>query len=343
MKPLVSIVILNWNGKKHLATCLRSIEKVTYKPLEVIVVDNASTDRSVEFVQKSFPWVNLMANNTNKGFSGGNNQGIQKSRGPYIFILNNDTEVTPGFLEPLVAACERDKTIGCIQPKLVYASDHTLLNAVGSFLTSTGFLYHYGYRKDTLKAQYNRRMDIYSAKGAAMMLRASALKKVGVFDKDFFIFFEETDLCHRLWLSNFRVVYEPTSLIYHAEAVDTHREFPEFRITYLSFRNRICSFIKNLEPGSLLLMLTALFVVYLALTTYYLIRLQPSLSAAIILSVLWNICELPKTLRKRRDIQQNRIISDSELFTIVKRDPPLVYYYYLFTNLRNWCHEKPMV
>lgn len=340
MNPLVSIVILNWNGKKHISACLRSIGKISYKPIEVIVVDNNSTDGSQDYIRKTFPWTLLIANKVNRGFSGGNNDGIAKSHGKYIFILNNDTLVTKNFLEPLVNAMEKDKTIGCIQPKLVYASDHNILNAVGSFLTSSGFLYHYGYRKEQQKPQYNRQLRIYSAKGAAMMLRKSALETEGSFDEDLFIYFEETDLCHRLWLAGFEVVYEPKSLVYHAEAIDTHREFGEFRITYLSFRNRIASYIKTLELGHLVPMISILLGIYCILCMYYLLRLKPALSKAILLSVLWNAKELPNTIRKRNLIQQKRAKTDDELFRIIKHDPPLVYYYYLFTTLKNFKNEQ---
>lgn len=342
MNPLVSLVILNWNGKKHITACLRSIGEISYKPIEVIVVDNNSTDGSQDYIRKTFPWILLIANKVNRGFSGGNNDGIAKSHGKYIFILNNDTLVTKNFLEQLVEAMEKDITIGCIQPKLIYASDHQLLNAVGSFFTSTGFLYHYGYRKNPTLPQYNRRLFMYSAKGAAMMIRAKALVEVGVFDEDFFIYFEETDLCHRLWLSGFSVVYEPTSVIYHAEAVDTHREFAEFRITYLSFRNRIASFVKTLEIGTLARLLPILLFIYLSLGLYYVLRGKWDQTRAIVLSIGWNIFQLPNTLKKRRIIQKKRQRSDADLFALIKKDPPLIYYYYVFTTLKNYRNEKPI-
>lgn len=342
--PLVSIVILNWNGKKHLARCLRSLAKITYKPVEIIVVDNNSSDGSQGLVKKEFPSVKLIASRKNYGYSGGNNVGIRASRGKYILILNNDTEADMNFLEPLVAACEEDPTIGCIQSKLLYASNHHLLNAVGSFLTSTGFLYHYGYRKPQSRLQYNRRITIYSAKGAAMMLRKSALATVGLFDEDFFIYFEETDLCHRLWLAGYTVVYEPTSVIYHHEAVDTHKQMQEFTITYLSFRNRIASFLMNLNWVQAVKILFVLMVIYVLLTLFYLLTLRPNLAWAIISAILWNAQHIKGTLTKRANVQTRiRRRSDKEIFRSIKRDPAVVYYYYLFTTLKNFRYEKAIV
>ncbi len=342
--PLVSIIILNWNGKKNVIRCLRSFQKITYTHVEIIVVDNNSSDGSPELIKKKFPHVRLITNNKNYGYSGGNNIGIRASKGKYVFILNNDTEVEKNFLQQLVKRCESDTTIGCIQPKLVYATDHNLLNAVGSFLTSSGFLYHYGYRKLSSKAQYNRSLRIYSAKGAAMLIRKSALSKVGLFDEDFFIYFEETDLCHRLWLAGYTVVYEPTSVIYHWEAIDTHKQMQEFTITYLSFRNRISSFLMNLEWGNVVKTLSVLGAIYLCLMIYDLIKFRPRVSWAIFLSIVWNIQHIPLTLKKRENVQRHiRTRSDADLFGTIKRDPPLIYYYYLFTTLKNFRHEKAIV
>ena len=344
MKPLVSIVILNWNGKKHLLKCLASLRKVTYKPLEVIVVDNHSTDDSVLSVKKKFSLVKVVVNSTNRGYSGGNNDGIAVSRGKYVFILNNDTEVEKNFLDPLVALMESDASIACVQPKLVYGDKRTMLNAVGSYFTSTGFLYHYGYRKDARLPQYNERLMIYSAKGAAMMLRKSALDRVGLFDEDFFIYFEETDLCHRLWLAGYKIVYEPVSLIYHYEAVDTHRQMKSSRIMFLSYRNRIASFVKNLSAKSLGRILPVLVLEYMFLTLLYLVQFDWRTALAVVGAIGWNIGKLPAMLAKRTIIQRSlRAVRDEELFDTIWRDPPLGYYYYLFAGLQHFRYEPSLV
>jgi len=335
MRPLVSIVILNWNGKEHLARCLRSLARITYAPVEIIVVDNHSSDGSVAMARKKFPRVLLVENQTNRGFSGGNNDGIRASRGMFIFIFNNDTEVEKSFLEPLVRLMEADSSIGCVQPKLVYGNDHNLLNAVGSYLTSTGFLYHYGYRKDASDPKYNARLTIYSAKGAAMMLRREALDRVGTFDEDFFIYFEETDLCHRLWLSGYKVIYEPKSVIYHYEAVDTHKQMKNSFIMYLSYRNRIASYLKNLSLPSIFRLFPNMSLFYILSCAIY--------PFAVLRALLWNIWMLPNIMNKRRLVQRSRKINDNALFQSIWRDPPLVYYYYLFKSLKYYHNEPSLV
>lgn len=342
MQKKVSVVVLNWNGKKHLKICLESLKLVNYSSLEVIVVDNNSTDGTVEMVEKSYPWVRLVKNKKNVGYAKGNNIGIRESSSEFVFILNNDTKVTQDFIDPLVSLMDSDQKIACVQPKLLYAIKPTILNAVGSFLTSFGFLYHYGYRKKEELSKYNRRMDIYSAKGAAMLLRKTALNKVGLFDEDFFIFFEETDLCHRLWLAGFRIVYEPSSIIFHFEAVDTSKQMRDSRRTYLSLRNRVCSYIKNLETRNLINILIMLSFIYAAFFIHNIFMLRFNLSIAVISSIIWNIKEFPNTLKKRRIIQRKlRKISDDELFRIIKKNPPIKYYYHLFFgNLKDFTNEK---
>lgn len=343
MNALVSIIILNWNGKEHLKKCLKSIKAISYPSYEVIVVDNNSTDGSKEMIEKEFGSVKLIKNQKNLGYAGGNNRGIEESKGKYIFILNNDTEVNKGFLEPLVKVLDSDKSVGCVQPKLVYGDHRDLLNAVGSYLTSTGFLYHYGYRKNADLPMYNRPLSIYSAKGAAMLLRKSALDKVGLFDEDFFIFFEETDLCHRLWLAGYKVKYEPASTIFHYEAVDTSRQMKDFTRNYLSFRNRIASFMINLEFGNMILIFVPLSLIYCFLIIYYAFTLKFSLLLTIPAGLLWNIAVLPNTIKKRSFVQKKlRKMSDKDLFLEIKRNPPLKYYYYLFTTLKNYKDEKPI-
>lgn len=342
MRDKVSIVVLNWNGKDHLKICLDSLKKLSYKPIEVIVVDNNSHDGSPELVEKKYPWVILIQNKKNFGYAKANNIGIKKSSGEFVFILNNDTKVTKNFLEPLVSDMKLDKNIACVQPKLVYATKPATLNAVGSYLTSSGFLYHYGYRKPANLGRYNKKLFIYSAKGAAMLLRKSALNRVGVFDEDFFIFFEETDLCHRLWLSGFKVLYEPSSLVYHYEAVDTGRQMNDYKRNFLSLRNRICSYIKNLETSNLIKILAFLLIIYSLSLIYSLVKLRFEFVFALIMSLLWNVYQLPNTLKKRYTIQLTiRKAKDSDLFKVIRKEPPIRYYYYLFfDNLKNFSNEK---
>ena len=333
--PKVSIIVLNWNGKKFLKNCLDSLQKVIYSHLEIIVVDNNSKDGSQEFVKANYQKVILIENKENYGFAKGNNIGLEASTGDYILILNNDTIVTPNFLYSLIKDFEDNPKIACLQPQIRLSEDEQLLDGVGAFLTFTGFLYHFGYLKDRMEPKYNKRMKIFSAKGACMILRRKAIEKVGLFDEDFFIFFEETDLCFRLWLAGYSVVYEPKSVIYHLGGGDTtaSNSYQYEKRLYMSFRNMLCCYLKNFGTINLLVILPIFIFFQACLAFYYLITLKIKLMITILKAFLWNIINIEETLRKRSIIQHEmRILSDAKLNKEIVLNPGLNYYYYLLTG-----------
>ncbi len=341
--PKVSIIVLNWNGKKFLKNCLDSLQKLTYTSIEIIVVDNNSKDGSLEFVKKNYPKIILVENKENYGFAKGNNIGYKKAKGEYILILNNDTVVTPDFLNPLVETFKKDSHIGCLQPQIRLLENKNMLDGVGAFLTSTGFLYHFGYLKVKNRDIYNKRMKIFSAKGACMLLNRKAIEKVGLFDEDFFIFFEETDLCFRLWLAGFTVVYEPESIIYHIGGADTtsSKSYQVERRAYLSLRNMFCSYLKNFGTINLLVILPIFIFLQVCLVSYYLITLRIKLVITVFKAFLWNIVNIEKTLKKRSIIQHKiRTFSDTKLNEEIIQNPGFNYYYYLLIGKLSFYKDK---
>jgi len=331
LKKKVSIIIPNWNGKRFLKMCLSSLDKLTYPNYEIVVVDNGSKDGSREYVKRYFPFVRLIENKENLGYAGGANLGIKNSFGDYVLILNNDVEVEPNFLTILVERLESSSKIACVQPKICTYDNREILDAVGSFLTSSGFLYHFGRLKKASLSQYNQVREIYSAKGAAMLLRRDVLDRIGLFDDDFFAYFEETDLCHRVWLAGYRVVYEPKAVIYHVVAGTSLKFFVGAPMLYFSLRNRICSFLKNYETFNLIKLLLITLLIYFGMSLVYLATFKFSLVLAVIKAVFWNFKNLPKTLKKRKFVQEKvRRISDEELFKKTMKNPPISYYFYLF-------------
>ena len=329
--PKVSIIVLNWNGKKFLKNCLDSLKKLTYPNLEIIIVDNYSTDGSQAFVKKKYSEFKLLENKKNYGFAEGNNIGFSASTGKYILFLNNDTVATPNFLKPLIEDCENDSEIGCLQPQIRLLNNKNLLDEAGAFMTFTGFLYHYGYRKNHNLEKYNIRKEIFSAKGACILLPRKVLDKVGLFDEDFFIFFEETDLCFRLWLSGYKVVFEPKSIIYHAVGGDTiaSDKYKYERRIYLIFRNTTCSYLKNFGTLNLFTVFPIFVAVQFCVFFYFLIKLRLDLVRAIIRAYWWNISNFNKTLKKRKYIQKSiRKISDKNLNKHIRMNPRLGYFYY---------------
>jgi len=344
--PKISIIVLNWNGKKFLKNCLDSLQKITYSHLEIIVVDNNSTDGSQEFVKTNYQKVILIENKKNYGYAKGNNIGFKASAGDYILILNNDTIVTPNFLVPLIKESENNPTIACLQPQIRLSESKQFLDGVGAFLTFTGFLYHFGYLKDRLQPKYNKKMKIFSAKGACMLLRRKAIEKVGLFDEDFFIFFEETDLCFRLWLAGYCVVYEPKSVIYHLGGGDTtsSNSYQHEKRAYMSYKNMLCCYLKNFGTVNLLIVLPIFVFLQVCLAFYYLITMKIKLMIAVFKAFLWNMVNIERTLKKRSIIQHKmRILPDTKVNKEIFLNPGFSYYYYLLMGKLRFYKDRSYV
>lgn len=304
--PIVSIIIVNWNGGEIFRNCLKSLEKLKFTDYELIIIDNGSNDGTQKLA--------TIQNKDNLGFANGNNQGYQKARGEYVWLLNNDTLVKPDTLTKLVSYMDKHYGVGVIQPKIKIMDKPDFLDNAGSFLTRSGFLEHWGYlQKD--EPEYNKVRDIFSAKGACMLIRREVIAKVGLFDPDFGSYFEESDFCWRVWLSGFKVQYYPDSEIYHKIGFTSKRLDP-IGINYASFRNRLCSLIKNLEFKNFYIIAVHIFLIN-ALAIYYLLRLQPAKSIMVWRAIGWNISHLTDTLKKRRKIQEERNKTDSEIFKTI--------------------------
>lgn len=341
-RSLVSIVIVNWNGKRWLQRCLPSLSKVTYKAIEWVIVDNASTDGSQEWIQKHYPTAILIKNKKNVGFSQGNNIGFKKTKGKYILFLNNDTTVETSFIEELLKPFERDPTIGGVQSKIILMDDHTRVDSIGAFLTPTGFLFHNHLGKKDNK-YLNKEIELYTAKGASMMFRREVLKKVSmhgwVFDPVYFAYFEETDLCHRVWLAGYRIVYAYKAVIYHKLAASSSQLISSW-VQFNSYKNRINSYLKNLGIFSLFFILPIhLFLCHILVIVFF-IKGNTSWAIAIFKAVWWNVFQLQKTLRYRKFVQMKiRSRADSTFFPSIVKYPSMAFYVNFLTKfLRVYTH-----
>lgn len=334
--PKVSIIILNWNGKKFLYTCLSSLKKLTYKSVEVVLVDNNSSDDSVLYVKKNFPWVKLVANKTNDGFAKGNNIGVSHSTGEYVLFLNNDTKVEPRFLDVLMQDFIKDPSLGCIQPQMRGLADPNLLDEAGAYITPNGFLYHYGYRKSYRAPQYRKPRIIYSAKGACMIMSRKLFDQVGRFDEDFFIFFEETDLCHRVWLSGYKVIYEPRSSIFHLAGGDTTDKYSYARRIYLTIKNMNMSFLQNFGALSLCTLYAAFLGTQVALLGYFSMTGKFYIVKEIFRAWSWIFSHMGIIMKKRKKIQKWRILTDVQIKPFTFYNPGLYYYYCLLFHAQKF-------
>lgn len=336
-KPLVSIILVNWNGKEHLKTCLRSLGKVTHPSYETILVDNASTDGSLGWVRSTYPDIRIVPNNRNLGFAGGNNSGLSPARGKYILLLNTDTIVDKTFLQPLVNVLEQDPSIGVVQPKVLLASDSTKIDSVGSFFLPNGLLYHYGREKNGKMPIYNIPMDIFSAKGVCMLIRREIIDRIGLFDKDFFSYFEETDFCMRVWLAGFRVRYEPSANIVHFGGATSSKQ-PKPFILFHASKNVLCTYLKNLS------FFYALRVIPIIMGLYGLWCIANICTGkfanvwAIVHAFIWNTVQMRNTLRKRETVQKHiRVRQDKDFLpALIHPVAPQYYVEQFFGNLGSY-------
>lgn len=332
MNELVSIIIINWNGLRWLPDCFGSLDKQDWKNYEIIFVDNASKDESVGWVKKQYPKTKILINKENLGFSDANNVGYKVAHGKYVLFLNNDTRVTKTFLTELVKVLESDKQIGGTQSKILLMDHPDTHDSVGAFFTPTGFLYHYGFgAKDGPK--YDKQIDLYTAKGACMIFKKSVLENIevdgNILDPSYFAYFEETDMCHRVWLAGYRIVYAYKSVIYHKMGATSSSMNNAF-IQYHSFKNRINSYLKNLGSIQLWKTLPVHLLFCEIFSVVSLLRGKFKLSYNVQRAILWNFMKMPETMRHRRYIQTNiRTIADEKFLKKMSKKPKLMYYWNL--------------
>lgn len=327
-KPLISIIIVNYNGLKWLKNCLRSLYSQSYKNFEIIFVDNNSTDNSVSSVKKLFPKVKVIETDKNLGFAGGNNEGFKHAKGEYMLLLNNDTYVEQNFLELFLKAYDEIPNLGIAQSKLELTNNRGL-DTCGGLWTDTSFLYYIGNFKDPKLETYNKAFPVFTCKGASVLIKKEVIEKIGLFDEDFWNYYEETDFCHRAWLAGYECWYYPRAVCYH-EMGGTSLTFKNDVIQFHNFKNKLCSYLKNLESVSLLKTIPVFFVINIGISGIWVLQGKYKHAFALYKSIFWNIYHLPSTYRKRKEIQHIRTISDRKIWQKVKKNPKLSYYKYLF-------------
>lgn len=249
MTSTIAIVILNWNGKSWLEQFLPSVLKFS-ENAEVFVIDNLSTDDSIQFLKTSFPTVKIVQNEQNFGFAGGYNEGLKHIDAEYYCLLNSDVEVTENWLKPVLDLFEKDKNIAAIQPKILSFANKNYFEfagAAGGFIDNLGYPYCRGRVFDDLeedKGQYNDETEIFWASGCCLFIRSKDFWLQNGFDARFFAHQEEIDLCWRLKNSGKKVFYTGKSTVYHVGGGTLAKQNPQK--TYLNIRNNLSMLLKNL-------------------------------------------------------------------------------------------------
>ena len=250
-----AIVILNWNGEKMLKRYLQSVVDYSSQDAQIIVADNASTDKSLEFLNNNFPQVKTIVLNENYGFAEGYNRALEQVDAEYYVLLNSDVEVTPDWLKPLINFMDTQSSVAACQPKLLsfYQKTHfEYAGAAGGFIDKYGYPFCRGRIFKEIEednAQYDEVCPVFWATGACLVIRSELFKRAGGFDKRFFAHSEEIDLCWRLHLMGHDIYCVPQSKVYHLGGGTLPQGNP--RKTFLNFRNNLAMLYKNLSQDEL--------------------------------------------------------------------------------------------
>lgn len=249
MSTPVTLVILNWNGKSYLEQFLPSVLSTDYPDFTVLVVDNGSTDDSLEWLAAEHPAVETLALDQNYGFTTGNNKALPHIRTPYYVLLNNDLEVDPGWLRPLVECMDADESVAAVQPKLLAHHDKgrfEYAGAAGGYIDVLGYPFSRGRifevtEKD--EGQYEEATPILWSTGSCMLIRKSVTDRIGLFEDRYFAHMEEIDFCWRAQNFGYKVMYHPGGTAWHLGGGTLPKTSP--RKTFLNARNSLATLLKN--------------------------------------------------------------------------------------------------
>ena len=252
MERTVAVAILNWNGREHLRTYLPSVIEHS-KEAVVYVIDNDSTDDSIEVLKNEFPSVKIIQNSSNTGFAGGYNAGLRSIKEDYYILLNSDVEVSPNWISPIIDLMESDSSISIAQPKILSYREKNKFEyagAAGGFIDYLGYPFCRGRIFQELeedKGQYNDTTEVFWATGACMFIRSELFWQLEGFDERYFAHMEEIDLCWRAKNLGNKVYYCGKSEVYHLGGGTINNTNP--RKTFLNFRNSLITLKKNDHSG----------------------------------------------------------------------------------------------
>ena len=304
-----AIAILNWNGRDLLAKFLPSVILHSEQLASIYVIDNASTDDSVEFVSQKFPSVRVIKNTENGGYAKGYNDGLQHITADLFILLNNDVEVTPNWLAPIISAFEADSNLGVAQPKLLdyYKKDHfEYAGAAGGFIDALGYPYCRGRIFEILEkdnGQYDDEKAIFWASGAVFAVKSEIFYQAGKFDELYFAHQEEIDLCWRIKNLGYSIHYIGSSHVYHVGGATLDTMNP--KKTFYNFRNSLFNLVKNTSSNTIWLIILGRLILDGFAGIKFLAAGKSQHFLAILKAHYSFYCTLPRLLRARRAHNQS--------------------------------------
>lgn len=319
-EPIISVLILNRNGFDYTRRCLQSLKKTKRQNFEVILVDNGSEGDDFARLKREFGhWSRLILirSRSNFGFTGGNNLASRRARGKFLFILNNDTEVQPTWNVPLVKAFDKIPRLGAVQPQQLLLSNRKKIDCAGGYIDFWGWSKKLGFQLPASRFKHPKK--IFYAMGSALFIPRMLFERLGRFQEEYFIYYEEVDLCWKVWLAGYEVWLEPESVIYHAgSAYQKQQPFP--RTIYLLRRNQLMTLFANYEPLNARRRLLVAISFYVASAGYFAIAGDLARSWAYLKAIGWFVAHLGLARRKRQLVSSIRRKTDSDLAPLFIKD-----------------------
>ncbi len=290
---LISVIVLNYNGKGFLNSCLSSLASQTYSDFEVIVVDNGSRDGSPEYIEENYPWVRLAKNDENLGFAGGTNVGIRAAKGEFVITLNNDSRADSRFIEELIKPMA-DPEVGVCAAKMLFPDGR--INSAGICISRSGAAWDRGMFEPD-RGQYEFVEEVFGACAGAALYRREMLDEIGLFDEDFFLYLEDVDLAFRARLAGWKCLYVPGARVIHHHG-GTAGVGSDLAV-YYGNRNIVWYPIKDFPFRLLITSLPFIVARNLAVVPYYALRGQ---GGVILKSKLDALKGVVKMMEKRKDV-----------------------------------------
>lgn len=301
MKKKCSIIIPNWNGRQLLADCLHSLFLQNFKDFEVILVDNGSSDKSLEYVTSNFPQVKIIGLGKNFGFAKAVNEGVKNSQAEYLVLLNNDTSVDKDWLKNLISCADKHPEVISVNSKLLNFYNKKIIDGVGILVNEVGQAKSIGWQEED-KGQFEKESYIFGATGGGSLFRREEFIKVGLFDESYFMYSEEVDFAFRAQFLGYKSIYCPTAIIYHKHKASA-KKMPQ-HIEYWQFRNMSQTIISDF-PASLLFKNWRWLKIVLVHLNTFLYQTKSGFFWPPFLTEIWLILHLPQLLIKRHKIQSN--------------------------------------